>query len=275
MPITQWSCPACGEVVALDHFATTSCGGVVHPDYAAAVLADREAQEGREGVRVSMASSCPRKAAIMAAQDVAVDPLGMLSPLKGTAWHGLMQYAADMDVQARPEGVGAEVLVQGELGGVPVSGRIDRVLVREGKIIGQDWKTGSDFRVKFIKPSAKSPDARSPVEYQVQLSLYADLYRQQFGKQWDSAEIWWAFSGDMWRESVAIMSVEDCLNHTPNDCGFTVLQLLKQADAATSGAVQWSDLPMVGQAIKFGSKTGCDYCPVRTPCWVQHQGADF
>lgn len=266
MPITRWTCPTCRQVVSLDHFAHSDCG--VHPDYAAAVLADRKAQNERTGVRVSNGLSCPRKAAILAQEDVAVDPLGMLSPLKGTAWHALMESAAG---SVHPAGLGTEIEVAGELGGIPVTGKIDRVRIVAGRLVGEDWKTGSDFRIKFIKPSAKSPTACAPLEYRVQLSLYAELYRQQFGRAWDGATIWWAFSNDMWPESIEILDVETCLAHHPYECDYSVAQLLEQAAAGK----HWTELPLVGESIKFGTKDGCSYCEVRDVCWTQAKLAPF
>jgi len=290
MPITQWLCPSCKQAVPLDHFATTSCGAVVHPDYAAAVLADRDLQSERGGVRVSMGLGCVRKAAIMTAEDVAVDPLGMLTPLKGTAWHSLMEVACFKQTLAvlpdelagaveMPQGVGAEIDVAGELAGIRVTGKIDRVRYIDGKLVGEDHKTGKDSRAVYIRGGRfgkRVIEAQgAPTEYKVQLSLYAELYRQQFGHAWDAAAIWWAFSDAMWSEPVAIMSVEAALAHQPYDCGYSVEQLLHQANMVATGAVKWSDLPLVGKSIQFGTKSGCDYCAVRDTCWTESDGAPF
>jgi hypothetical protein len=286
MPITAWDCPNCHKAVPLDHFAATPCGGTVHPDYAAAVLADRELQAERSGVRVSALTACPRKGAIMHSEDIAVNPLDMLTAMKGTAWHTLMERGAEFtDNPARDAAVlsdgeiGAEISVRGEIAGVPVTGTIDRVRRADGKLVGEDHKTGKDARAVFIR-GGKSYGKQiagqgAPAEYRVQLSIYSELYAQQFGRAWDSAAIWWWFSAEAWREPIELMSVEQCLAYKPYDCDFTVAELLQQAHAVHSGAVKWQDLPLVGRSIKFGTKIGCDYCEVREVCWTEADGAPF
>lgn len=281
--ITNWWCGAHQAVVPLDHFENcTYC----HPDFAAAILADREVQAERTGVRVSSASACPRKYAIIAPENpIAVDPHTFLQAMKGTAWHKVMEKAAvegNLDTLAcRLEGdvVGAEISVAGEIAGIPLTGTIDRVLVRGSKLVGQDHKTGKDAREVFIR-GGKSYGKQvagqgAPIEYVIQLSIYAELYRQQFGIAWDAAEIWWTLLNH-WCEPVAILPVEQCLAHHPYDSEFSVAEILAQAQQVAAGAVKWEDLPLVGKTFKFGPKfTGCDYCEVRDKCWIQAQGAPF
>lgn len=307
MAIASWWCGKCQLVVPLDHFETcTYC----HPDFAAAILADRESQADRTGVRVSMSSACPRKAAIERACDIAVDPLSYLAAMRGTAWHSVMEAGAGQEDRVKsltPNYIGAEIAVAGTIANIPITGKIDRVLLRDGPcyrcgrtkvdpemegpcgecegtgsrihLIGQDHKTGKDARAVFIKGGKaygkQVAGQGAPVEYKVQLSLYAELYRQQFGRAWDSAEIWWTFSAEHWCESVGIMSVGECLAHRPYDCDYTVEQLLIQAQAAAGGVTVWQELPLVGKSIKFGRQSGCDYCSVRGACWEQNQGAPF
>lgn len=271
MPITQWHCPQCQADVPLNHFETCTA---VHVDYAAAILADRAAQENRTGLRVSMASSCPRKSAIIATEDVAVDPLSYLTAMRGTAWHAVMEDGAGLF--SADDGIGPEILVEGVIAGLPISGKIDRVLERNGKLIGQDHKTGKDARAVFIR-GGKSygkqiAGSGAPMEYRIQLSMYAELYRQQFGRAWDAAEIWWTFSAEHWREPVDIIPIEQCLAWRPYDGEFTVEEILKQA----VGGASWKELPLVGREFHFGPKfTGCDYCEVRDRCWTEHDGAPF
>lgn len=262
--ITAWMCPSCKCKVPLDHFESCSA---VHQDYAAAVLADRAAQRG--GVRVSSGLGCPRKHAILTTEDVAVDPLSMLTAMKGTAWHAMLEKA----VTEQGDGVGAEIEVAGVLGGIPVTGRIDRVRYVSGKLQGEDHKTGKDARAVFIRGGKSygkqvAPQG-SPLEYRVQLSIYAELYRQQFDRSWDSAAINWFFSAEAWSEPVAIIPIDQCLAHRPYDCDYTVGELL----AMVGG--RWQDMTLVGQSIKFGAKTGCDYCEVRDTCWTEKFGAPF
>ena len=282
MPITKWWCGAHKAEVPLDHFEhCTYC----HPDFAAAILADRAGQAERTGVRVSSASSCPRKYALLATEDVAVDPLSYLQVTKGTAWHKVMENGAkegNLDTLAsclEGDVVGAEISVAGEIAGIALTGTIDRVLVRDGLLIGQDHKTGKDAREVFIRGGKSYGKERAgqgaPIEYKIQLSIYAELYRQQFGRSWDSAEIWWTLLNHFC-EPIKIMSVDECLLHHPNDSEFTVGDILAQAQLVADGAVKWKDLPLVGKTFKFGPKfTGCDYCEVRDKCWVADSGAPF
>lgn len=273
MPVTKWICPTHGREVDLDHF--NFCSGT-HPDYAAAVLADRAKQAERVGVRVSLASSCPRKYAIMATEDVAIDPLSNLTAMKGTAWHAMLEKSSS----PAEEGLGNEIAVTGEIAGIPISGRIDRVRYFDGKLTIEDFKTGKDARAVFIR-GGKSYGKQiagngAPIEYKIQLSLYCALYEQQFGKKPDAAAIWWWFSAESWCEPIKIMTVEECLLHHPYDSEFTVGDILAQAQLVADGAVRWQVLPLVGKTFKFGPKfTGCDYCEVRDKCWVADSGAPF
>jgi hypothetical protein len=284
MAITNWWCGAHKAEVPLDHFQHCT---YVHPDFAAAILADREIQAERTGVRVSSASACPRKYAILATEDVAVDPLSFLQAMKGTAWHKVMEVGAGKQsligttivdavgksVTVNVEGVvGAEISVVGEIGGIKLTGTIDRVLLRDGKLVGQDHKTGKDAREVFIRGGKSYGKVMTgqgaPIEYKIQLSIYAELYRQQFGRAWDSAEIWWTLLNHF-VEPIAIMPVEQCLAHHPYDSEFTVADILAQAQQVADEAVYWQDLPLVGETFRFGPKfTSCDYCEVRDKCWT-------
>lgn len=280
MPITDWWCAAHKAEVPLDHFEhCTYC----HPDFTAAILTDRAIQADRSGVRVSSASACPRKYAILATEDVAVDPLSFLQAMKGTAWHAMMEESVYQQVADKneplPNGTGAEIRVAGEIAGITLTGTIDRVLLRDGKLIGQDIKTGKDAREVFIRGGKSYGKVMTgqgaPIEYKIQLSIYAELYRQQFGQAWDAAEIWWTLLNH-WCEPVAIIPVEQCLAHHPYDSEFTIAEILAQAQQVADGAVKWQDLPLVGKTFAFGPKfTGCDYCEVRDKCWTQAQGAPF
>lgn len=280
MPITNWWCGAHKAVVPLDHF--NHCTHV-HPDYASVILADRAKNAERTGVRVSSASACARKYAILASEDVAVDPLSFLTAMRGTAWHSVMEKGAALtgsDDALSTDVVGAELSVAGTIGGIELTGTIDRVLVRDGKLIGQDHKTGKDARAVFIRGGRsygkQVAGAGSPMEYKVQLSLYAELYHQQTGQAWDTAEIWWTFSAEHWCEPIKILTPEQCLAWRPYDSEFTIAELLAQAQQVVDGTASWSDLPLAGKTFRFGPKfTGCDYCEVRDKCWTQASGAPF
>lgn len=269
MPLVGFTCPICKKQVPLDHYAQNGpCSLRIHPDYVAAVVKDRKEQEKKTGVRVTMGLGCPRKYAIVAQEDTYPDPLAFNSPLGGTGWHALMDQGND------GKGIGCEIEVSGELVGVPLTGQIDRVREANGQLRVEDWKTGSDFRIRYLKPSNQNPKASGPVEYRIQVSLYAELYRQQFSRKPDVGAINWRFSSDMWVEEFELITLESCLNHQPNECGYTVAQLLHQA-AAVQADKSWRELPLVGETIKFGTKSGCDYCDVVDICKTAARGAPF
>lgn len=282
MPIKQFACPFCNRNTDLDHYVTTSCGELLHPDYAAAVVADSLSHEKRKLPSVTMGLGCVRKQAISDNEDVAMNPLAVLTPIRGTAWHKLMEDVAKIELAGAngQRAIGGEIDVVGEIAGIKLTGSIDRVrALPDGRLIGEDHKTGKDQRAVFIlggKSYGKQiSGSGSPMEYKIQLSLYAELYYQVFGVRWDGAIIWWWFNHLAAADPIEILPVEQCLVHKPYDCDYTVGELLKQAADSISGAVRWQDLPMVGASIKFGKSVGCDYCAVRDTCMVESQGAPF
>lgn len=259
MPITAWNCGVCKRIVPLDHFDTTVCGNSLHPDFAAAILADRELQEDRSGVRVTSGLGCPRSYAIMEG-DVTVDPASMNSMLTGAAFHKLMERG----------GPDTEVLVTGTIAGIEISGKIDRVRrLSDDRLAIEDFKHSTCFARKYA--TAPKP------EHIVQCSIYSELYNQQFGVRPTVGVIWQHYTSnppfvphqfDLW-------SLEKCLAHHPYDSTFSVLELYHQSAEHTVGK-PWQEMELSGQSIKFGpSKTGCDYCSVYSICQTQKAGAPF
>ena len=268
MPITRWICAACGgREVPLDHFATTSCGERVHPDYAAAILADRADQYVTGKVRVSHGLGCPRRAAIEETEGYAIDPLEANSMITGTAWHAFMEYHGKHGE--------CEVEVRGQLAGVDVAGKMDRLRrLSTGEWAIEDWKHVNDFGVKFISGAPKA-------EHMVQTSVYAEL-AEQCGHQRPTVGIIWYHSSQAGKAALTphkfpLMSTEDALAHRPYDCDYTVAELLQQASDFYDKAPEthWAQLPLAGKSIKFGTKTGCDYCSVRPVCTEADRGAPF
>jgi hypothetical protein len=262
MPITAWKCPSCHSNVALDHFATSGCGFTIHPDYAAAVLRTQEIQHPNGKVRVSSASGCPRAGAIMAAEPIAADPLSFNSMTTGTAWHRLMAEGADPTT--------TEIEVSGIIEGIAMVGHIDRILTFNDKLVICDWKHANDFSRKYLKDSAKP-------EHIVQTSLYAELYAQQHGPRPARGVNWYHFTSSppfvpMWYD---LWPLSRALEHKPYGCGFTVLELLRQAESFATGAVRWQNLPLVGEGFQFSGKNACDYCGVYDACKTQSSGAPF
>lgn len=263
MPITAWNCPECKRTVPLDHYESGgACSLVVHPDYTAAVLADRLKQADKPWPSVTMGLGCVRAQAIQRDEDVAIDPLEVNAMLTGTAWHALMDgRTADH-----------EVVVSGQLGGLAVSGQIDRIRrLADGRLVVEDWKHANDFSRKYAT-TAKP-------EHVVQVSLYAELYGQTFGEKPTTGIIWqhYTSSPGLVPRAVELWPVERCLAHRPYESEWTVGELLRMADeyANECAPPKWADLPLVGQSIKFGTKTACDYCAVRAVCTTAALGAPF
>jgi len=259
MPIAKWICPVHREV-PLDHFELTECGLTqVHPDYCAAILRD---DDTREGLHVTDALGCPRKAAIQKSEPYALDPLSMNPAETGKAWHGHMEKAATE--AARDHLV--EVEVSGTIAGLKVTGRVDR-LHPEAKAI-LDHKHQNDFASKYAAEGAKPA-------HTAQLSLYAELVEQTFGWRPAFGIVWYHWSGSgakaMKAIRVELMSLQEALAHHPYDCEFSVAQLLGQA----ASGKRWQDLPLAGETITFGKKTNCDYCPVAAICKKEALGAPF
>jgi hypothetical protein len=266
MPITSWICAACGgREVPLDHFATTSCGEKVHPDYAAAILADRADQYVTGKVRVSHGLGCPRRAAIEESEGFAVDPLDLNSMLTGTAWHAFVERAGPKEW--------VEVEVSGKLAGVQVAGKMDRLRqLSDGTWAIEDWKHVNDFGVKFISAGPKA-------EHKIQTSLYAELL-EQCGSQRPTVGIIWYHSSQQGKAALTshkfdLMPTHEALDQRPYDCDYTVAELLKQAASHYEDGIKWQELPLAGKSIKFGTKTACNYCSVMSVCREAEVGAPF
>jgi hypothetical protein len=294
MPITSLLCPSCRKEVPTDHFAVSECGlTTCHPDYVAAVLA-HEAAQPTDKVRVTSGLSCPRSAAIMIAEDVAVDPCALNSPLTGTAWHGLMEM----------HGQETEIEVSGVIGGIQVTGHIDSVLCATGILILADHKHANDFNRKYLGEPKEA--------HVVQLSIYAELYQQTSGYTVDECALYYHFTTNppFIIHRFRPWPIEQCLDYRPHDGGYRVRDLYAQMrgflgqwcsecdgvgyvigkippnvnkvlDCPTCegqkriNRTPWQELPLVGQTQSFGSKDMCSYCAVRQVCMEQATGAGW
>lgn len=265
MPLTGWICNSCGgRTVDLDHFATTKCGERIHPDYANAVLRSRNEHYAQGVVEVSHALGCPRAYAIQNKEDWAVDPLSLNAAETGTAWHHWMERAS-----VDPENT--EVQLKGVIDGVTVTGKCDR-LRPELKLI-EDTKHSNDFRAKYIKSEGV------PLNYKVQVSMYAELAEQTLGWRPERGIIWFHFTGGDALLPVKVeplFTVAELLVIRPTNGALSVRELLHQANDVFAGGVRWEDLPLAGESMMYGSKSLCEsYCPVREICWKQARGAPF
>lgn len=277
MPIVGWFCPVCKREVALNHFENTVCGTGVHPDYANMVLHsnDEHYTTGRNLVEVTGGIGCPRSRALERSDEpLYVNPLEYNAMMIGKAWDKQLENAAPKEL--------CKVEVSGELVGVMVHGEIDRVRTvydseTRSYLCVEDHKHGNNFAKKFVEKEGVK------LEHKLQLSIYAYLYGKQFGETPTHGIVWNHYSGAASSDPKSvvlpfvflIMDITECLNAKPYNGEFTVAELYRQAAQVAEGSVSWTDLPLVGKTMSFGSKSYCDYCQFRAKCFMQDTGAPF
>jgi len=265
MPIAKWYCARCKADVALDHFATTECGETaVHPDYAAAILGDRDSQHTKGAVRVTHGLGCPRRAVIEHVEDYAVDPLDCNAMLTGTAWHAMMErYGQPNRVEVAVTGV-----VETDGRDIRVAGKSD-YLYRQTV---QDHKHVGDDKLRY-----KLKDGATP-EHRVQLSLYAELASQSGHERPTKGVIWYhtskAGKDALTPMPVELMPIDEALAHRPYQGDYTVAELYAQADDGFRTG-DWRAMPLAGKTQRFGYRVACDYCSVRSICTEGETGAPF
>lgn len=268
--IVGWYCIKCRSNVALDHWESGVCNAV-HPDFAAAVLADSRRERG-DGIHVTSVLSCPRKAAMEASAPVSIDPLTYNAMLGGTAWHGLMEAAS-----SRPEL--CEVEVRGAVGGVELVGKVDRL---HPPTAISDWKVTSEWAEKWLSKPKDEGGGMKP-EHLAQMSLYAELVEQSLGWRPTYGKVWYRTHKAQLPFTEKLWSLDETLAFHPLGGDYSVAELIKQADkharwVSPNGApirCEWWELPLAGESQKYGAKLACDYCSMREPCWAQSKGAPF
>lgn len=246
-----------------DHFETTECGKTVDPAYARAVQADQtEESESVKGmVRVSDATGCPRKRAIFEHENVAVDPLAYNSSMTGKAWHALLE-AHGKDI----EGYETERRLAGDLGGIKVTGKPDRLVKAAGRV--EDHKNQNDFATKNPRPKP---------EWIGQLSLYAELSEQALGWRPTIGRIRAHFSTQFPpADDFPLWGLELAMDNKPWNGEWKSRELLRYTRMLLNKEHKWQDAPLFGKTMMFGkTNTMCDYCAVRGPCTQAVNGAPF
>lgn len=264
--IIGFYCQKCRANVPLDHFAETACGLVVHPDYAAAVVADSLRQRG-DRIHVTSVLGCPRKAAMEQVADVYVDPLAYNAMLGGTAWHSLMELTS-----TKPEF--CEVEVRGAVAGVELVGKVDRL---HPPTAISDWKVTSEWAEKWLsKPRDEGGGMKA--EHLAQLSLYAELVEQTQGWRPQHGVVWYRTHKTMLPFAEQLWDLATVLAFHPLGGEFSVAELINQAawsaDCGTTSEC-WQELPLAGESMAYGQKSACDYCAMREPCWTAAKSAPF
>jgi hypothetical protein len=217
-------------------------------------------------VRVSGIIACPRASAIEAAEPYYLDPLKNNSMETGQAWHAHMEkHSTD------PENT--EVALEGFIAGIRVNGIADRLF--PGDLVIADWKTHGEFQLKYVKAEG------AKLIHQAQVSIYAELCAQTLGWRPITGRILHHFSLSG-KEGIIVSEfdiwpIDKVLAYRPNDGGFTVLELLRQAnwDRNLTEGTAWRALPLAGETMMFGQKTMCDFCQARSVCWTESKSAPF
>lgn len=274
--IVGWSCPMCKHNIPLqaDHYNQSNCGLSIHPDYAEAVLHDNDDRYVTDQVTVTVGLGCPRSRAIERDEPVFVNPFDYNSMLAGRAWDQLMDKHAPVDSK--------KIQLHGTIEGITVYGEIDRLRRMGNWLMISDHKHSNVYRQKYLAKEGVSK------EYQVQTSMYAELYEQMNGERPTHGEVFYHFTGNSGTNPFTpfqflTLSLSDCLAFKPYDGDYTLLELYRQADRynkwkrGESGVkVGAFDLPLAGKSQKFGSsKVMCDYCQVRSTCFEDDHGSPF
>lgn len=263
MGISAWDCPVCHKDTPLDHYETSLCGETISEDYAAAVL-DSERSHYRHGKReigTTDLLGCPRKAAIVADVDYAVDPTSLNAPLTGTAWHERLAKS----------GANREIPVEGVIDGRRVVTSIDKVRKAGTGLVIEDDKHQNDYGARKLKDGPKP-------EHVVQLVIGAELYWQTHGKRIDRGIIRAHFTskpGNVAQHVNPLPALEEVLGMKPLGGTGTVRDHLMTLGRWQDGALAWQDMALYGEFMSYGDKSACDYCPVRRPCKEAAYGADF
>lgn len=264
MPIVGFYCNKCRARVPLDHYETDCTA--VHPDFAAAVYADSQ-KERSGGIHVTSVLGCPRKGAIEQAADVHVDPLTYNSILGGTAWHKLMEVSSN-----RPEL--CEVEVRGVVGDVELVGKVDRL---HPPTAISDWKVTSEWAEKWLNKPAGDGGGMKP-EHLAQMSLYSELVEQTLGWRPEYGIANYRTHKAILPFTERLWDLPTVLAFQPLSGDYTVAELIQMAAWSSdrgSTTECWAELPLVGETLKYGNKTACDYCSVREVCYTQAKGAPF
>jgi len=184
-----------------------------------------------------------------------VDPVKHMSMELGTAMHGVL---GRYDY---PKHEGRAVRYYGSILGLAVSGEPD--LVSNDETIIADYKfTGGLFRIKT-----------SDLKHRIQVSLYAELARQQDGLNIEHGVLYYGgFGQKMLTFKFDIIPLNDCLDwkvdrvRTLRD---NIELIKKYEDRATGEAIKVgiSDIPCGCQDTYFGPVCKADrYCDVSSEC---------
>jgi hypothetical protein len=217
---------------------------------------------------------CPRLRAIEnQSAELYVNPLDYNARLLGHAWDAtvgspeIRSYGAPM--------VQTKVQLRGTIAGMELTGELDNIRRLGNRLILSDWKHSNNFRSKWIKL-----EGGPSMEYKIQTSVYAELYRQMYNEMPNLGEVIYHFSGAgkdvLLPYQYDILPLEECLAYKPYSGQRTVLEIYQLAQQVYGADARlWTDVPTVGMEMSFGSKAYCDYCQAKDMCYSAARGAPF
>lgn len=259
MPITSLTCPCSpGEEQPLDHYDSGSCplppmqqgwyNAELHNQ-----LDDKAHSAGN--VTATRVLDCPRKPLIADFLPYSFNPMHAHKAHLGTIQHREAQ-------KWLPPGCQAEVEVRGHLLGLEMSARIDCLKgngINELKTHGGRWLKESKGYSNLVGD-----------EYTAQGNIQR-LLAEQSGISAESLVVSHTTSEypDFPSEPLPLRDEEWIAGVRPHKGAFTVGQIALFLKMALSQPVTEEVIravPLVGKEIKFGAKSGCDYCTFRKVC---------
>lgn len=272
MKLAGLSCPCTPETtLPLDHYE--SCENPPIPKRLAkriiqAIQEDTSHTAGN--ITVTRLLGCARATVIEDFIPVVFDVRGHLSISWGLA----------MEAWIREAGAPTKQRLRGKLFGVEVSGEPDEV---NGWL--DDYKVHNEISQKFTVQQAPKP------ELAAQLNLYRLLFEMQ-DPEWDAArEVMvdkWTKKMAAWHganvpknsavpawyhQEVPLMSLRQIEALRPLQGGYTVAEIAKHLEVAVHNIKQGANpevvartIPLMGETMKYGKASKCDYCSVKGKC---------
>ena len=246
MPLVGLKCGKCLQDVDVDHFAPDRC--LYCPEALAKAVLQSSANRPL-GWSVTMIQGSIREHILKQERNYRVDPVKHMSMELGTAMHGVLGRYDYPDNQGRAQRYYGSIL------GLAVSGEPDLVSFHENIIA--DYKfTGGLFRIKT-----------SDLKHRIQVSLYAELARQQDGLEVKHGVLYYGgFGQKMLTFKFDIIPLEECLDwkvdrvRTLRDN----IELIKKYELGNMGM---ADIPCGCQDTYFGPVCKADrYCDVSSEC---------
>ena len=246
MPLVGLRCGKCLEDVGVEHFGPDRC---LHCPEALAKTVLKGGEHRPLGWSVTMIQGSVREHILKAERNYRVDPVKHMSMELGTAMHGVLGW------HDYPLNKGRAPRYYGKILGLAVSGEPDLVSIQED-IIGDYKFTGGLFRMKT-----------SDIKHRVQVSLYAELARQQDGLDIKQGVLYYGgFGQKMLVFKFDIIPLSECLDWKV-DKKRTLRDNIELIKAYEAEEIGLCDIPCGCKDIFFGPVCKADrYCDVAEEC---------